>query len=256
MAITLHDLLALPVERDVYLSFPLFPKGGIIVIGAPSKYMKSFLALGLAYDLAEGTPLFGLQKKDGSFVWPVLRPMSVLYIEQEIGRARVKARMATIQGSRGGTLAPENIAFECKNPDFRLDSAEGVARIEQQIVERKADVLILDPMRRFHLGDEDSSEAIEQLMQPIYALQKKHGVTVVLIHHAAKRSEFRDGRDPESLRGSSHIYAMGDTYMMITRPVPTNKDLLQVDFSLRSWSDPPPLRLRFEESSGLLVPVQ
>lgn len=256
MAISLHDLLALPVERDVYLSFPLIPKGGTIIIGAPPKHMKSFFALNLAYDLAEGSPLFGLKGKDEAFIWPVVRPMSVLYIEQEIGRARVKARMTSIQSSRGGALAPENIAFECKDASFRLDSQAGIERIEAQIIERKADVLVLDPMRRFHLREEDSSESIEALMQPIYAMQERHGITVILIHHAAKRSEWRDGRDPESLRGSSHIYAMGDTYMMITRPVPTRKELLQVDFSLRSYADPPPLRLKFEEESGLLVPTQ
>jgi len=42
---------------------------------------------------------------------------------------------------------------------------------------------------------------------------------------------------------------------MITRPVPTKKTLIQLDFSLRSHEDPPPLRLQFDENTYLFTPV-
>lgn len=249
--VSLQELLTLPADPTYYLSFPLIPKGGRIVIGAPPKHFKSMLALNLAYDLAEAEPLWGLKKADGGALWEVKRPLSILYVEQEIGRYRVKERMEKIHGARGGELAPLNLHFECKGSGIMLDTDVGRSILEERVEQLKPDVLVIDPLRKFHTQDEDSSTEMVKVFKALDNIQERHELTALILHHTSKRSEFRDPSDPESLRGSGEIFADGDTFIMLTKPIKGNDNIIRLHFNIRSSASPKPVTLEFDEGTYL-----
>lgn len=249
MAVKLSDLLAMPADPTYYHVFPILPKGGRMVIGAPPKSKKSFLALNMAYDLAAGTAFLGLRNSDGDAMWPVKRPLTVLVVEQEIGKFRVKERMTQIHSYRKNAVAAENLYLASKDRACTLDTVEGTTALAAHIEPIKPDIVILDPLRKFHTRDEDSSTEMEKVMRSLDMLQDKYGFTLILIHHAAKRSEMRDPDDPESLRGSGHIFADADTVAMMSKPVKTNDNLIRVSWVLRSSENPHPLLLNFQADS-------
>lgn len=241
MALSLEQLLVQRADPMYYFCFPLLPKGGRMVIGAPPKHFKSMLALNIAYDLAEGGKVFDS--------YEVKRPLSVLYVEKEIGQHRVKERMERIHQWRNGDVAPGNLHFLCKGNGCSLDTDFGKEALVREIEAVKPDVIVLDPLRKFHTSDEDSSTEMVKVFKALDEIQEQHDVTAILLHHAAKRSEFRDGSNPESLRGSSEIYADGDTYIMLDKPIKGNDKTIRLHFSLRSAADPKPLMLRFNDET-------
>jgi RecA-family ATPase len=251
-ALSLRELLDAPGDKTYYLSHPLIPKGGRIVIGAPAKHFKSMLALNLAYDLAEGDPLWGIKKPDGSPLWIVKHPLSVLYVENEIGQYRLKERMEKIHGARGGEWAMDNLHIAPKGSGIMLDNDVGMAILAKRIAECQPDVLILDPLRKFHSCDEDSSTEMVKIVYRLDALQKANkDLTTIILHHTGKRSEFRDQTQPEALRGSSVVFDDADTAIMIDRPVKGSDTIIRLNFVLRSAADPRPVRLRFDEETFL-----
>jgi RecA-family ATPase len=249
VAVSLGELLAQPADPTYYLVFPLLPRGGRLLIGAPPKSKKSMLALNMAYDLAEGLPLLGLRDKDGDGLWRPKRPYTVLYVENEIGQYRLKERMTQIQSARSGDVAPSNLYFEPKGSGIMLDTPEGLGILKARIDALKPDVLVIDPLRKFHTQDEDSSTEMVKVFKTIDALQEENGLTVVMVHHAGKRSEFRDAESPESLRGSSEIFADGDTFVIVSQPAKSDDNLLKLSFTLRSGENPRPLHLKFDPST-------
>lgn len=253
MTVSLEQLLSMPADKTFYLAFPLLPKGGRVMIGAPPKHKKSMIALNMAYDLAEGLPLLGLTSKDGEPLWRPKRPYTVLYCEQEIGQYRLKERLEKIHSYRNGVIARGNLHFEPKGSGIMLDTPEGMAILAAKVGALKPDVVVLDPLRKFHTKDEDSSTEMVKVFKAVDKLQEEYGVTVIMVHHAGKKSEFRDGSSPESLRGSSEIYADGDTFVMIEQPVKTDDNVLRLNFSLRSAENPRPVMLRFRDESLTFV---
>jgi RecA-family ATPase len=251
VALSLHELLVTPADPTFYLCFPLLPKGGRVVIGAPPKHFKSMLALNMAYDLAEGGALLGVTKGDGDPLWRVKNPLTVLYVEKEIGQYRVRERMERIHGKRGGSLAPYNVHYVCKDKahEFTLDSEYGLGKLRHEIEAKRPDVLVLDPLRKFHEADEDSSTEMVKVFKNLDSLQKEFKFATICVHHTGKRSEWRDQGDPESLRGSSEIFADVDSVIMLSRPVKTDNHVLRLSFTLRSSEDPKPVLMRFDKDS-------
>jgi RecA-family ATPase len=253
--ITLDELLKTPADNTFYLSWPLIPRGGRIIIGAPAKHYKSMLALNLAYDLAEGIPLCGLKKRDGSPLWPVKRPYVVLYVEKEIGKYRLKERMEKIHSALDGEIALDNLYLDPKGNQVLLDVPSGITALEKRLDKINPDVLILDPLRKFHVQDEDSSTEMVRVMSHLDAIQQKyHDLTTIVLHHTGKRSEFRDQRKPEALRGSSLMFDDADTVIMMSRENPNKPENIQLNFVLRSAEDPKPVNLVFDKETFLFKP--
>jgi len=253
VALSLTDFLA-KRQHLAYLLFPLLPKGSRLIIGAPPKHFKSFLTLNLAYALAEG----------GEFLkWKAERPQRVLYIEQEIGWWGMNNRLATLHAAKGGSIAGDNLFIEAKGKvRYSLDEGSpGFERLKQLVAKVDPDVLILDPLRKFTRADEDSSTEMVKVFQALDELQarededgtKRAPLTVVLVHHAGKRSEFRDGTTPESLRGSSEIFADGDSYIILEQPVKGKPEVLRMHFTFRHAANIEPLRVTFEKESGVFT---
>ena len=69
-----------------------------------------------------------------------------------------------------------------------------------------ARLVIIDPLRRLHDGDENSSAAMTQVVQVLESLAKRTGAAVIATHHMNKTAGFTEKTDSASAsRGSSAL---------------------------------------------------
>ncbi|CUI04222.1 RepA [Janthinobacterium sp. CG23_2] len=69
-----------------------------------------------------------------------------------------------------------------------------------------ARLIIIDPLRRLHDGDENSSSSMTYIVQVLEALAKHTGAAVIAAHHVGKGAIFNDAADlAAASRGSSAL---------------------------------------------------
>jgi regulatory protein RepA len=200
----------------------ILPVAAKMVIAGGPKGNKSFIAMNMAMDLALGRDLFGAYYKNGTPVFPVAKKCRVLYIEQEIGDVGLQERLKGVDGKPGllTGASPELMEWFIKTRDtsMRLDVEEGRDLLYREVESVKPDVVILDPMTKFHLLDENSAQEMAVVGRVGDHFIEKTGCSVVWIHHTSKPPSSaldtpRSGGD--RLRGSSAIFADVDTVMLV-----------------------------------------
>lgn len=193
-----------------------------MIVGAPPKSFKSLLTMNLCYALASGKdPLSGSE----------ITPKRILYLEQEIGLYSLRARMTQIVGAGAGgaraEAAADNLYFH-SGRGLMLSGSE----IRSVVSEVAPDIIVIDPLRKFHAFDENKSEDAMRVNQLIQSIQGDSGVIVV--HHAGKKKEGRNVLDFDSLRGSSEFFADCDSAFMLNR----TRNSLVVQPVLRHAAEP------------------
>jgi RecA-family ATPase len=206
-----------------------------MVLGGAPKANKSFVGLNIALDMARGRNIFGAIGPDGQALLPVKKKFRVLYLEQEIGPDGLRHRL---NGIVNGELDPA-IEFFIKSKDMqmRLDMEEGRRLIEAEVAEVKPDVVIFDPLAKFHLLDENSAQHMGAIMRAGDRLIEKYGTALIYIHHTGK-----DNPDPDQarrggnrLRGSSAVFADVDTLVLVDRQgsASTKEPTIKLEFEVR-----------------------
>lgn len=78
-------------------------------------------------------------------------------------------------------------------------------------------MVVLDPMRRFHGGEENDSSTIAMFWERLAAIHNDYKCATIVSHHIKKppndRSEY-DPTDPYQGRGSGDIYGGGDAFVV------------------------------------------
>lgn len=239
MIYTFPELLQAKLHLE-YVCFPLLTKGGILVVGAPAKSRKSYFAMNLAYKIAEGEDFLGFK---------IARPRKVLYVEKEIGLPGVRGRMAEMHRKLQGSYVDDNLLFLPKSKSTRnlmLDAPEGRSTLLKIVEEYNPDIVVLDPLRRFHRQDEDKSGGMEIVFDAIDELQGEEARrSIIVVHHCGKPSLTRDMTDPMALRGSSFIFDAGDSYIMIGSGGKGSKKH-KLYFRFRHSEDLPDMSVEFE----------
>jgi regulatory protein RepA len=241
------ELLSKFLEREFPIK-PFIVGRGILpiesklVIGGAPKAGKSFIAMNIAMDLALGRDLFGAYYKNGKPVFPVAKKCRVLYIEQEIGDIGLQERLRGVEGKdgllQGASPALMDWLIKTRDTQMRLDTDEGRDLLYQEVESVHPDVVILDPMAKFHLLDENSAQEMSVVGRVGDHFIEKTGCSVIWVHHSSKPPSSaletpRSGGD--RLRGSSAIFADVDTVMLVdlksSEKAP--EPVIQLDFILR-----------------------
>src|SRR6266571_8737091 len=105
--------------------------------------------------------------------------------------------------------------------------------------------LVLDPLVRVHMIDENVSAQMAALLGYFRTLQRKTGVAVALVHHARKQVSPGAGAG-YSLRGSSDLYAWLDSFLYLRK----NRDQLTLSAEHRAAPSFGPLALELAGSSS------
>ena len=197
--------LAERAEESRWLVAGLWSEQAVGIVGGEPKCCKSFLALDLAVAVASGTPC--LRR------FTVSHPGRVLLFAAEDALHIVRRRLEGIASAAGVALADLDIQV-ITAPTVRLDIDADRKNLAETVARLQPRLLILDPFVRLHRIDENASGEVAPLLAYLRELQRRHGVAVLVVHHARKGGGTRAG---QALRGSSEFHAWGDSNLYLRR---------------------------------------
>ena len=200
-----HRLADRPLDQG-WLVAGLWAEEAVGIIGGEPKCCKSFLALDLAVAVAAGTPC--LRR------FAVPRPGRVLLYAAEDALHIVRRRLDGICAAAGLAIAELDVQV-ITAPTLRLDLDADRARLDETIARLKPRLLVLDPFVRLHRIDENVSGEVAPLLAFLRELQRRHGLAVIVVHHARKGAG--NMRAGQALRGSSEFHAWGDSNLYLRR---------------------------------------
>ena len=207
--------------------------GTILLIVGPAKSKKTFLTQNLALSIAMGKDFAGFK---------ITKPKKVLYYLAEGGyypnRERLKKMAKNIPPDN-----TENFLIDFP-PYMPINHPESYDEIYKTIKESDAEVVIFDPLIRFHDVDENSANGISEVFSKIRQLIDKLGISVILVHHTGKVPS-RAGR------GSSVMIGEYDSCITIHQ---AEADYIGLSYSMRHVETPPPNRIRFNPDTFWFEP--
>jgi len=211
----ISDLYARPMpEHPMWISGGVLPKSGIMLMGGAAKIGKTFLLLDLAHNLATGGSLWGRTE------YKVETPVPTLYMEQEVGeiefQRRVKNRYETLKHP-----PPGNLFYTSRLKGFFLDTNEGQKILMNEIKATGAQVVIIDPVSRCMLANENDNSEVAGLFRRLdEALIEVPELSIVLSHHFGKPPKdaeemVMDSLSPYNFRGASKWFDSPDTLITL-----------------------------------------
>lgn len=211
----------------------ILPVKGKLIIGGAPKTGKSFFILNVAIDLAMGRPLFNAHYSSKQAVFPVYERNRVLYIEQEVGEIGLQTRLKSLLLDE--PMTGVNLFIKSRDTNLRMDTEKGQEAIAEEIAAVKPDVVILDPLAKFHLVDENSSQHMGAMMRVGDGWIEKYGCAVIYVHHTGHQNPQNPKRGGDKLRGSTAIFADADSIIIVERQSASNikEPVLQLNFELR-----------------------
>ena len=231
-------LLASRADEQRWLVTGLWSEQAVGIVGGEPKCCKSFLALDLAVSVASGTPCLRH--------FPVPHPGRVLLYAAEDALHVVRRRIEGICAAAGCQLAKLDVQV-ITAPTLRLDLPADAEALERTIQQLKPRLLILDPFVRLHRIDENASGEVAPLLAYLRELQRRHSLSVLVVHHAKKSSgRIRAG---QALRGSSEFHAWGDSNLYLRRSVNT----LTLTIEHRAAASPPTVNLELQTQGEALA---
>ena len=186
----------------------LLPPQGILFIGGEPKMGKSLLVANLALSLAAGADHVG---------FPVPAPRRVLICQFELPVAQFVSRLAIMRRALGAA-ADEHLLVDTRAAGHLLSAAQGLNHFVAAAKAAAADVIVLDPLYSAHDQDENDTRAMAALCQSLLRLRDASRAALVVVHHVRKSiGRYEIG---SAFRGSSALHAVGDSYVLLTRPSP------------------------------------
>jgi RecA-family ATPase len=123
---------------------------------------------------------------------------------------------------------------------MRLDTIEGMATLRESISSFKPDIVCFDPLIDFHGSDENNAREMTATFRNLRILQEDYGFSTIMSHHIGKPDATGTKDGPDMLRGSSVIFAKGDSYMML-KPTNRNAGIIRVGLHHPPWRSHPPV---------------
>lgn len=231
--------LAERAEEQRWLVAGLWSAEAVGIIGGEPKCCKSFLALDLAVSVAAGTPC--LRR------FAVPNPGRVLLYAAEDALHIVRRRLDGICAAAGLAIADLDVQV-ITVPSLRLDLDADRTSLDDTIGGLKPRLLILDPFVRLHRIDENVSGEVAPLLAYLRELQRRHGIAVILVHHARKGAG--NMRAGQALRGSSEFHAWGDSNLYLRRD---GDDRITLSVEHRAAPATPALTLELAQRADALA---
>lgn len=163
-----------------YVVDDVLVSGQPCVMAGPIKCLKTSLAVDLAISVATATPFLGR--------FNVAKSLPVAIFSGESGASALQKLVRRICEARG--VNPEvgdanNLHVIGDVP--RLDDSSDLWDVERIIVQHGIKLLMIDPAyRAFGSGNEASMFAMGDKIAAIDRMCRKHGVTLVILHHFGK----------------------------------------------------------------------
>jgi hypothetical protein len=201
------DLLTRVIERLVWLICGFIPEKSVLAISGEPKTSKTWLALYILLALSTRRPLFNVNV----FRVPGNERSDVAYFALEDSEGSVRTRLAAL--ARGMGLDPleavRHIHVRCRAPLNLLDDNDLCGLLAA--CPPNLALLVIDPLRDAHTGEENSSGDMAQVMKRLRFLRDTLGCSILFVHHSAKAGPDKAQRRPGQLmRGSSAVHGAVD----------------------------------------------
>jgi len=186
----------------------LLPPQGILFVGGEPKVGKSLLVANLALSLAAGADRIG---------FPIPAPRRVLICQFELPVQQFVSRLAIMRRALGAA-ADQNLLVDTRAMGHLLSAAQGLTHFVCAARAAAAEIIVLDPLYSTHDQDENDTRAMAALCQSLLRLRDASRAALVVVHHVRKSiGRYEIG---SAFRGSSALHAVGDSYLLLTRPSP------------------------------------
>ena len=244
--VTLADFVTeglLESDDDQWLVRQLVPRGGMGFLAADPELGKTTLLVQLSLLLAAGRPFFGYHTV----------PSRALLIAAEGARRSLAARVHRAARTLGvPTATPTWFIQGPSIESFFLRDGP----FAEMLAEAKPHFVILDPLKQFWKGDENSADSFtENVTRPLKAFGATYGCTFCLIHHHRKAQVGEEG-GPHQGRGTGVMFADADFWWRLTRDKEAGDvegaRVLHCDKSKYSAKFPP-IKLTFDGPNAVLV---
>lgn len=211
----------------------LLPPQGILFVGGEPKVGKSLLVANLALALASGSDRAG-------FSIPTAR--RVLICQFELPVPQFVGRLAVMRRAMG-SAADLNLLIDTRATGHLLCAPQGMNHFLAAAKAAAAEVIILDPLYSTHDQDENDTRSMAALCQSLLRLRDAAKAALIVVHHVRKSiTRFEIG---SAFRGSSALHAVGDSYMLLTRPSP-QLPTVELRFQFRYAAAQPPRLLQLD----------
>ena len=211
----------------------LLPPQGILFVGGEPKVGKSLLVANLALSLASGSHHSGFS---------IPAPRRVLVCQFELPVPQFVDRLAIMRKAIG-QAADQNLLIDTRATGHLLNAPQGMNHFLCAAQSAAAEVIILDPLYSTHDQDENDARAMAALCQSLLRLRDASRAALIVVHHVRKSiTRFEIG---SAFRGSSALHAVGDSYMLLTRPSP-QLSTVELRFQFRYAAAQPPRLLQLD----------
>jgi hypothetical protein len=220
----------------------LLPTAGILFVGGEPKVGKSLLVANLALALAAGSDRLG---------FPIPAPRRVLVCQFELPLPQFARRLGAMRRPLGAA-ADQNLLVDTRASGHLLSAPQGLNHFLAAARAAAAEILILDPLYSAHDQDENDTRAMAALCQSLLRLREASRAALIVVHHVRKSA----GRDEigSAFRGSSALHAVGDSYLLLTRPSP-QVPTVELRFQFRYAAPQPPRLLSLDSHSLWFSPA-
>ena len=188
---------------------------------------KSLLVANLALSLAAGVDRTG---------FPIPAPRRVLVCQFELPIPQFVSRLAIMRQAMGAA-ADHHLLIDTRAVGHLLSAPQGLNHFLSAARAAAAEVIVLDPLYSTHDQDENDTRAMTALCQSLLRLRDASRAALVVVHHVRKSI----GRHEigSAFRGSSALHAVGDSYLLLTRPSP-HLATVELRFQFRYAAPLPP----------------
>jgi AAA domain len=230
---SVHSLAQLleqpPVAMPSLVEPGLLPAQGILFLGGEPKLGKSLLVANLALSLAAGIDRLG---------FPIPSARRVLICQFELPVPQFVSRLSQMRRTLG-PAADNHLFVDTGSAGHLLSTAKGLNHFLAAAQVARAEVIVLDPLYSAHDQDENDTRSMAALCQSLLRLRDGSRAALIVIHHVRK-SIYRH-EIGSAFRGSSALHAVGDSYVLATRPSP-QLPTLELRFQFR-YAPPLPPRM-------------
>ncbi len=219
-------------EPNEVIEEGILNENGLLLISGQPKSRKSFLVYNMAITIAAG-------KSFACFKIP--KPKKALMISCEGGIGSNNKRLNKMCDNFGldeksKSAMADNLTISFV-PKVWLNINEDWQDINETIENDKPEVLILDPLIRFHNVNENAANEMGIIFSRMRSIIANFNLSIILVHHHGKD-------DSGGARGSSTIQGEYDSSIQISRAKQKTKHTLK--FDLRHSELPDDVILHFD----------
>ncbi len=250
-------------ETPYLIGRGLLPKQGYTMIAGNAKEGKTMLALSFALCLATGIPVF-MREEDKTGLFPVPRKAKTLFLFRENTEKEIQKIIATQKTGLEKMLEREITnetlnSIEILHPkNIYMDMESGKRELERTLKDNPVDLVVIDPLSRFVVGDSNKMEKVVSIVNFIDDLGERYGCAFLLLHHFRKLgSGERVEEDPfNRVTGSAgwrNSYVSG--IAMERKSKRRSKNIKKFSFEFRNEESPDPIIIKRDSDTLLFSPI-